>query len=172
MEALSELSWLARGESDKGKISMNGELESQLKRCFELLTKIRAEYPEGEFDREMIHGDMDFRYRQIKEDREKLEAFPPVVREFARFREALRAPEPIIRSFFAALLDRPEGFSSLGALGFQERQKKLDELATDLTVPGAQLSELLSRCRLAGILDAGYRLSEKFRDVIRAYLSL
>jgi hypothetical protein len=153
-------------------MSMTGELESQLKRCFELLAKIRAEYPEGEFDREMIHGDMDFRYRQIRDDREKLEAFPAAVREFARFGEALRAAKPIVRSFFAALLERPQRFSSLGALGFQERRKKLDELATDLTVPGAQLSELLSRCRLAGILDAGYRLTEKYREVVQAYLSL
>lgn len=155
-----------------GRVPVSSELENQLKRCFELLAKIRAEYPEGEFDREMIHGDMDFRYRQIKEDREKLEAFPAAVREFARFREALTTPDAVVRSFFAALLERPERFSNLGALGFQQRRKRLGELATALNVSGAQLSELLSRCRLAGILDPGYRLTEKYREVMRGYLSL
>jgi hypothetical protein len=153
-------------------VAVSSELEDQLRRCFELLAKIRAEYPEGEFDREMLHGDMDFRYRQIKEDREKLEAFPTAVREFARFREALTTPDAVVRSFFSALLERPERFSNLGALGFQQRRQKLDELATALDVSGAQLNELLSRCRLAGILDSGYRLTEKYREVIQAYLSL
>jgi hypothetical protein len=166
------MSRVALRDFGKGKISMTGELESQLKRCFELLAKIRAEYPEGEFDWEMIHGDMDFRYRQIKEDREKLEAFPVAIREFARFREALTTPDAAVRSFFAALLEKPEHFSSLSALGFHERRKTLDELATDLNVLGTQLSEVLSRCRLAGILDGRYRLIEKYREVLQAYLSL
>ena len=151
---------------------MNGELESQLKRCFELLAKIRAEYPEGDFDREMLHGEMDFRYRQIREDREKLETFSPAVRDFARFREALRTPDAVVRSFFETLLERPEIFSSLGALGFQERRSRIEELAAGITASVSQLSELLSRARLAGILDPGYRLSQTCREVIAAYLKL
>ncbi len=48
---------------------MNTETKIQLKHCLDLMAKIRKEYLNGEFDREMIHGDMDFRldksYRNV-----------------------------------------------------------------------------------------------------------
>ena len=96
-------------------------VENQLRQCLELLEKIRKEYPEGEFDREMLHGDMDFRYQQIKEDREKLEAFPQVVREFARLKESLTAPDEAVKVFFLSIIEEPERFSVLASTPFHER---------------------------------------------------
>lgn len=150
---------------------MNTDIGNQLKLCFELLAKIRAEYPEGEFDREMIHGDMDFRYRRISEMRKKLEALPAVLHDFAKFKDSLRAPDETVKSFFHSVLKEPKWFFSLVGLGFQERRGKVQKWAADLGTPAKHIEELLARTRLAGIIDAEYRLNENFRNVIAAYLA-
>lgn len=147
-------------------------VENQLRQCLELLEKIRKEYPEGEFDREMLHGDMDFRYRQIKEDREKLEAFPTHVREFARFKDSLTAPDEAVKTFFRSIIKEPKHFAALASIPFHQRQKQLDEWATDLGIRARYINELLTRTRLSGILDRGYRLDERYLDLIYAYLNL
>ncbi len=90
---------------------MSTEMKNQLKQCFEVLAKIRAEYPDGEFDREMIHGDMDFRFKRIKKIRDKLEEFPFMVYAFARFKNALRVPDDSVRSVFNTLLKDLKRFS-------------------------------------------------------------
>lgn len=110
---------------------MSAETGEQLRQCLELLTKIRKEYPEGDFDREIIHGEMDFRYRQIKEDREKLEIFPKIVRDFARLVESLASPDEEVKKFFQPVSVEPHKFSALANLRFHERQKKLEEWAKD-----------------------------------------
>lgn len=68
---------------------MMDETAVQLHKCLELLEDIEASYPKGVFDREMLHGEMDFRYRRIHEMRQKLESFSPLVQRFARFVHAL-----------------------------------------------------------------------------------
>jgi len=55
---------------------MSTETKTQLQKCFFLLAKIQTENPNLESDREMIHGNIDFRFNRIKELREKLETFP------------------------------------------------------------------------------------------------
>jgi hypothetical protein len=147
-------------------------IKNQLKQCFELLAKIREGYPEGEFDREMLHGDMDFRYRQIKEDREKLEAFPSLVREFARFKHSLTVPDEAVKTFFRSLIKEPKRFIPLSSIQFQQRQKRLEEWAAESETAVSYLNELLTRTRLSGILDVGYRLDESYLEVISAYLDL
>lgn len=79
---------------------MSDEIGEQLQQCFELLTRIREEYPEGNFGPEKINGEMDFRYRKIKEDRDKLETFPKIVRDFARLVESMTSPEGDVKKFF------------------------------------------------------------------------
>ena len=123
---------------------MNTDIEIQLKLCFELLAKIRAEYPEGEFDREMIHGNMDFRYRRISEICKKLEALPAVVHDFAKFKNSLRAPDEAVKSFFHSVLKEPKWSSPLVGLGFQERREKVQKWAADLGTPTKHIEELLS----------------------------
>lgn len=105
---------------------MSTESEIQLKHCLDLMAKIRKEYPNGEFDREMIHGDMDFRFKQIKEIRDRLEAFPAVVHEFARFVDALHVPEETIKTIFQFMLKEPHRFPELKGLDFPERRKRCD----------------------------------------------
>jgi len=151
---------------------MSNEIGEQLRQCLELLAKIREEYPEGDFDREMIHGDMDFRYRQIKEDREKLEAFPKEIREFTRLLDSLTASEDAIKNFFKAVLKEPRQFTVMTSIPFQERQQKLDQWARDLGTAAKPLNELLTRTRLSDVLDSTYQLNEEYVGVINAYLKL
>jgi len=108
---------------------MSRDTGKKLGQCLELLTKIRQEYPEGDLDREVIHGEMDFRYRQIKEDREKLEAFPKEIREFARLLESLASPHEEVKKFLQLVSVQPHKFSPLANLQFHERQKRLEAWA-------------------------------------------
>ena len=149
---------------------MNEKMGEQLRQCLELLTKIRQEYPEGDFDREMIHGEMDFRYRQIKEDREKLEAFPKEIREFARLLESLATPDEEVKKFLQAVSLEPHKFSALASITFNERQKTLEEWAAELQISPKHLSELLTRTRLAGVLNPSYELNNQYVEVTSAYL--
>ena len=102
---------------------MSTESEIQLKHCLDLMAKIRKEYPNGEFDREMIHGDMDFRFKQIKEIRDRLETFPAVVHEFARFVDALHVPEETIKTIFQFMLKEPHRFPELKGLLYRKDEK-------------------------------------------------
>jgi len=124
------------------------------------------------FDREMIHGEMDFRYRQIKEYREKIEAFPKEVREFARLLDSLPASEDSIKSFFKAVLQEPQLYTVLTNIPFLERQQKLVQWAKDLETAAKPLNELLTRARLSGVLDSTYKLNKEYVEVISAYLKL
>lgn len=149
---------------------MSNEIGEELRQCLELLAKIREEYPEGDFDREMIHGDMDFRYRQIKEDREKLETWPKEVREFARLLDSLTASEDAIKRFLEAVLQEPQLFSAMTSIQFQKRQQSLNQWAEELGTAAKHLNELLTRTRLSGVLDSTYQLNEQYVEVISAYL--
>ncbi len=151
---------------------MNKEMQIQLKQCFELMAKIKDEYPEGEFDREMIHGDMDFRYHHISEMRKKLQALPVVIYDFARFKNGLKSPDEAVKRFFQSLIDEPERYSGLVGLKFLERRERFVVWSANLNIPPGSIDELLTRGRLSGILDAGYRLNEKYRDILATYLSL
>ncbi len=102
---------------------MSTETEIQLKHCLDLMAKIRKEYPNGEFDREMIHGDMDFRFKQIKEILYRLETFPAVVHEFARFVDALHVPEETIKTIFKFMLKEPHRFPKLKGLLSRKDEK-------------------------------------------------
>jgi hypothetical protein len=151
---------------------MSREIENQLKRCFRLLAKIKEEYPEDDFDREMLHGDMDFRYRQIKEDREELEAFPPIVREFARFKDTLSIPDEAVKTFFRAIMKEPEPFAALQTIEFQKRKEKIEVWAAELGTGAANINQLLTRARLSGILDADCKINERYNEVISVFLTM
>lgn len=149
---------------------MDEQLKAQLNKCFDLMAKIKAAYPEGEFDREMLHGDMDFRYRRISELREKIEALPTAVQGFAKFKDALGPTENAVRSFFHAALKTPDLFAALAGAGFKERQQMIGKWAGELDMSTQNMNELLTRSRLSDILGTDYRLNEVYGDVITAYL--
>jgi len=136
------------------------------------MAKIKDEYPEGAFDREMIHGDMDFRYRRLSEMRAKLEAFPFVVYAFARFKDALKAHDEAAKSFFKSVMEEPEKYGVMVELKFPERRKKIAAWSDELNIPIGSINELLTRSRLSGILDAEYKLKKDYRSVIVAFLNL
>jgi len=122
------------------------------------------------FDREMLHGDMDFRYRHISELRKSIEALPTAVQDFARFKDALGASEDVVRFFFHAVSKTPDRFTTLAGAGFKERREMAEKWAGELHMSTQHMNELLTRSRLSGILDADFRLSAEYRDVIAAYL--
>ena len=107
---------------------MSTETKTQLRQCLDLLAKIRGEYQNGEFDREMIHGEMDFRFKRIEELRDKIETLPKPVHEFARFIDTTQVSEKMV---------------------------------TELETSAGNINELLTRTRLAGILDDDYKLTNE-----------
>ncbi|MDO9585713.1 MAG: hypothetical protein Q7I93_04415 [Syntrophales bacterium] len=151
---------------------MSTEAAIQLRQCFELVAAIKAEYPEGEFDREMLHGDLEFRYQHIKRLREQLQALPLAVREFARFKDALAVSDEAVRSFLQLVLEDPDYFSGLAGLGFREMRVKIEVCSRKLGISASIIDRLFARARLTGILNSDYRLSEDYRGVIAAYLAL
>jgi hypothetical protein len=150
---------------------MSTEAAIQLRQCFELMAAIKAEYPEGEFDREMLHGGLEFRYRHIKELRGQLKALPLAVREFARFKDALTVSDEAVRSVFQLVLEDPAYFSSLAGLGFREKRTKMEVCSRKVGIPASIIDRLFARARLTGIVDINYRLNEEYRDVLLAYLT-
>lgn len=134
------------------------------------MAKIKEAYPTGVFDREMLHGDMDFRYRRISELRKEIEALPAAVQDFARFKDALSTPAEAVRSFFHSVLNSPDRFASLAGLGFKDRRETMEKWADELQISPQDINELLSRSRLSGILGPDYRLNEAYRDVMTSYL--
>ena len=157
---------------DKGKTGMNSETKRQLEECFELEAAIKAEYLEGQLNREKLHGDLDSRYRRIERLCRQLEALPLEVREFARFKNAVTVPDEDVRLFFQRVLGAPEYFTDLTGLLFRQMLKKIDDCATDWGIDPSNIDRLLARARFTGILDSGFRLKEHFRNVISAYLAM
>ncbi|MCK8603713.1 hypothetical protein [Desulfoferrobacter suflitae] len=151
---------------------MNMPLKTQLAECQNLLSEIKAEYPEGEFDREMLHGEMDFRYRRIKELRRKLDAVPKEVREFCRFTQSVTVPETAIRTFLRLLVDNPDSLGAFPGQGYQEIRKRVAACSEQLQIPAEELSQMVGRMRTYGILDQSYRLVEIYLPIIAAYLTL
>lgn len=151
---------------------MSREIENQLKRCFQLLAKIKEEYPQDDFDREMLHGDMDFRYRQIKEYRGELEAFSHEVREFARFRDTLSIPDEVVKGLFREIMKKPELFAALQTAEFQKRQGKMEEWAAELGTASANINQLLTRARLSGILGDDYKINERYKQIVTVFLTM
>lgn len=151
---------------------MSTETKIQLKKCFAILDKIREEYPNGEFDREMIHGNMDFRFKRIKALRDKLETLPDDVLEFARFIDTIHVPEKTVKSIFQRTLKTPEQFSALTGLSFLERRRMIEKWATEFETTPGNINELLTRARLAGILDDNYGLKTTYQEVANAFSEL
>lgn len=143
-----------------------------LRKCFEILEKIRREYPEGNFDREMLHGEMDFRYKQIHELRRSLDAMPETVRRFALCVQALPVNREIVVKLLRWLRDHPGSFSAASANGFQAVRDRAVETARTLGIQASDLLQVLARLRLTGVLTKDYELSEIYRPVAAAFLDL
>lgn len=150
---------------------MESKVKEQIKSCLELFRKIKEEYPEGEFDREMLHGDLDQEYRRIKEIRDKIDGFPQEIGTFCKFISSVRCPEQEILKFLSSITASPEIFSEIKQATFMEGRKKAAEIAQKLGLEDTTLSHLLLMGRSLGLLKEDYALKGEYQQVIEAYLT-
>lgn len=150
---------------------MDKNLADDLKRCLEVLEQIRAQYPEGEFDREMLHGDMDFRYRRIKELRRQLASFSPGIQKFCRFVDTAGVSPSDLRACLQLISDHPDFFSVSPGQGPGTLQKMCAEASEQISVAASHMLKILARMRMNGLLDARYRLPKGNRKLVEAYLN-
>ncbi len=143
-----------------------------LRQCLEILDQIRREYPEGDFDREMLHGDMDFRYKRIHELRQRLDEIPNAVRRFGVCLHGLSEMGETPARVLRFLQENPGVMAEAASRGFQAVRDLADETARKTGLRLSDFWQVLSRLRLAGILAKNYELSETYRPVAAAFLDL
>ncbi|ROR03261.1 hypothetical protein [Desulfosoma caldarium] len=147
------------------------DVGSALNRGLAILDQIQREYPKGEFDREMLHGDMDFRYRRIHELRRLLDALPTEVRRFATFAHALPYEKAMVVRVLRLLQEDPAVFRGASAKDPQALKAVAEEVAQKIAGQLSEVVQIISRMRLAGILTATWEISEPYRPVVAAYVS-
>lgn len=150
---------------------MESKVKEQIKSCLELFRRIKEEYPEGEFDREMLHGDLDQEYRRIKEIRDKIDRFPQEIKTFCKFISSVRCAEQEILKFLSSIIASPEIFSEIKQATFMEGRKKTSEIAQRLGLKDISLSHLLLMGRSLGLLKENYALKQEYQEIIRSYLA-
>ncbi|SMC23989.1 hypothetical protein SAMN02746041_01891 [Desulfacinum hydrothermale DSM 13146] len=143
-----------------------------IQQALEILEAIRNNYPEGDFDREMLHGDMDFRYKKIHELRRRLDDLPEAVRRFAVCVEALPVDKDVLLKLMRWLQEKPGTFSQVAAGGSQAVRDRAAAVAQAMGVRSCDLQQVLFRLRLAGILTGTYELSEVYRPVASDFVGL
>ncbi|SHE49662.1 hypothetical protein SAMN02745206_00416 [Desulfacinum infernum DSM 9756] len=148
---------------------MEREMREALSRGLEILRRIHEIYPQGEFDREMLHGEMDFRYRRIHELRRELEKLPPEVRSFCLLVDTAPVSEAQLAGLFRMLLQGPEG---LAAAWRSPDEPGAIAAAQELGIPRSALYQILGRMKLSRLLDARHRLTPTGRALVEAYITL
>lgn len=151
---------------------MLDETATQLQKAMEIFEEIRREYPEGTFDREMLHGEMDFRYKRIHELRGLLDRMPTPVRRFATFVQTLPLKKEEAARVMGWLLANPGYFSECGRGGFQAFHERAQAAAEALGMASSGVVQMLSRMRLAGILSPDYTVTDTYRRVVVAWVEL
>jgi len=147
------------------------KINDQLSECLGLFQKIGEEYPDGMFDREMLHGELDSRYRKLKELRDKIDAFPLEVRSICRWFVESKCGNEELKKFFADLFADPKIFCSLKQPSFTESRQKTMEMAQRMGIKETALSRLLFKGRSLRILQDNYEMKEEYRPLIKALLS-
>uniref|UniRef100_A0A831ZSR7 Uncharacterized protein n=1 Tax=Desulfacinum infernum TaxID=35837 RepID=A0A831ZSR7_9BACT len=147
------------------------DVGSLLSKALEILDEIQREYPKGEFDREMLHGEMDFRYRRIHELRRLLDSLPKEVRRFATFVHALPYEKADVVRVMRLLLENPDVFRGASAKEPQALKAVAEEAARKIAGRPSEVVQMITRLRLGGILTATCEISEPYRLVVAAYLS-
>jgi len=133
---------------------------------------IETEYPKGEFDRELIHGEMDFRYRRIHELRRQLDASPAPVRRFATLVRSFGGDLSVPLRLFTLIHESPRFFAIPAGAGFAGLQGRVAEAAAKLAAPPPEIMKIVGRLRMNGILDQRYALSARQRTTVAALLEL
>lgn len=147
------------------------KINDQLTECLSLFYKIGEEYPAGMFDREMLHGELDSRYKKLKELRDKIDAFPFEVRSICRWVVESKCDNETLKKFFADLCADSKIFCSLKQPSFTESRQKTQEMGQRMGVRETTLSRLVFKGRSLGILKDDYEMKEEYRPLIKALLS-
>jgi len=147
------------------------KINQQLHECLRLFQKIGEEYPAGMFDREMLHGELDSRYKKLKELRDKIDTFSLEVKSICRLIVDSKCADEELRKFFAVLSADPQIFSSLKQPSFAESRQKTAELAPRVEIKETTLSSLVFKGRSLGILKDDYEMKEEYGPLIKALLS-
>ena len=148
------------------------DVGSLLSKALDILDEIQREYPKGEFDREMLHGEMDFRYRRIHELRRLLESLPTEVRRFATFVHALPYEKAVVMRLMRLLRENPAFFRAASAKDPHALKVVAEEVARKIAGRPSEVVQMITRLRLAGILTAACEISEPYRLVVAAYVSV
>lgn len=143
-----------------------------LRQCIDILDQIQREYPEADFDREMLHGDMDFRYKRIHELRQRLDEIPSAVRRFALCLHGLSGKGETPAKVLSFLRQNPGVMAAAASRGFHAVQDLAEETAGKMGLGPSDFWHVLSRLRLAGILTKDYELSEAYLPMAAAVLDL
>lgn len=147
------------------------KINDQLSECLGLFQKIGEEYPAGMFDREMLHGELDSRYRKLKELRDQIEAFPFEVRSICRWVVESKCDNAELKKFFADLYADPKSFCFLKQPSFAESRQKTIEKAQRIGIKETTLSRLLFKGRSLGVLKDNYEMKEEYRPLVKALSS-
>ena len=151
---------------------MSDTLLETLRDCLQIMETIETEYPKGEFDRELIHGEMDFRYRRIHELRRQLDAIPAPVRRFATLVRSFGGDLSVPLRLFTLIHESPRFFTIPTGAGFTGLQGRVAEAAAKLAAPPPEIMKIVGRLRMNGILDQRYALSAHQRSAVAALLQL
>ncbi len=147
------------------------KIKAQLSGCLSLFRIMGEEYPAGMFDREMLHGELDSRYKKLKELREKIDTFSSEIKSVCRLIVDSKCADEELRKFLAVLCADPQIFSSLKQPSFVASRRKTAEIAQRVQIKETTLSRLVFKGRSLGILKENYEMKEEFRPVIKAWLS-
>lgn len=143
-----------------------------LRQCLEILDQIQREYPQGDFDREMLHGDMDFRYKRIHELRRLLDEIPSGVRRFAVCLHGLSGKGETPAMVLRFLRENPGVMAAAASRGFQAVRDLAEEAARKMGLRSSDFWHVVSRLRLAGILTKDYEMLEVYLPMAAAFLDL
>jgi len=148
------------------------KINKQLSECLSLFRKIGEEYPAGMFDREMLHGELDSRYKKLKELRDEIDAFPLEIRSICRLVVESKCDKEELKKFFADLFADPKIFCSLKQPSFTESRQKTMEMAQKIGIKETTLSRLLFKARSLGILKDNYKMKVEYGPLIKAFAIL
>lgn len=151
---------------------MSDQLLETLRDCLEIMETIETEYPKGDFDRELIHGEMEFRYRRIHELRRQLDAIPAPVRRFATLVRSFGSDLSVPLRLFTLIHESPRFFVVPAGSGFAGVQGRVAQAAAKLTAPAPEIMKIVGRLRMNGMLDQRYALPPQQRSAVAALLEL
>ncbi|MGQ9694020.1 MAG: hypothetical protein ACUVWV_04665 [Thermodesulfobacteriota bacterium] len=147
------------------------KINQQLHECLRLFGKIEEEYPADMFDREMLHGELDSRYKKLRDLRDEIDTYSLEVKSICRLIVDSKCAEEELKKFFAVLCADPQIFSSLKQPSFTESRQKTIEMAQRMGIKETTLSPLLFKGRSIGMLKDNYEMNEEYGPLIEALLS-